>query len=61
MTVLLLSFLIILVAVLGMSLGVILGRRPIQGSCGGMGTQCGTCSRGCRKHSAEGELERQPD
>jgi hypothetical protein len=59
MTVLLISFVIILVAVLGLSLGVLLGRRPIQGSCGGIGGRCGACSRGCREQGAEVEFEQQ--
>ena len=57
MTVLILSFAAMLIAVLGLSLGVLLGRRPIQGSCGGIGGQCGACSRGCREQGAAGECE----
>ena len=58
---LLLSFVVMLIAVLGLSLGVLLGRRPIQGSCGGIGGRCGACSRGCREQGAEGEFEQQRD
>ena len=61
MTVLLLSFLVMLIAVLGLSLGVLLGRRPISGSCGGIGSRCGACSRGCREQHADGEFEQQHD
>jgi len=50
---LLLSFLVMLLAVLGMCLGVLLGRRPIQGSCGGVGGRCGTCSNACHKHDRQ--------
>jgi hypothetical protein len=57
MTVLLLSFAVMLIAVLGLSLGVLLGRRPIQGSCGGIGGRCGACSRSCREQGAAGECE----
>ena len=59
MMVLLLSFAVMLVAVLGLSLGVLLGRRPIQGSCGGIGGRCGTCSRSCQAQGAAGEPEQQ--
>jgi len=47
---LLLGFLVMLMAVLGLSLGVLLGRRPIQGSCGGVGSRCGACSSTCSRH-----------
>ncbi|MEN8761627.1 MAG: hypothetical protein ABF290_04275 [Thiogranum sp.] len=57
MIVLLLSFAVMLIAVLGLSLGVLLGRRPIQGSCGGIGGRCGACARRCRKQGAKGEFE----
>jgi len=36
MTTLVLSFLIMLLVVAGMAVGVIFGRKPITGSCGGM-------------------------
>lgn len=36
MTTIVLSFLIMLLVVAGMAIGVIFGRRPIAGSCGGM-------------------------
>jgi hypothetical protein len=36
MSTLLLTFIILLLLVTGMSLGVIFGRRPISGSCGGL-------------------------
>ena len=63
MMVLLLSFTFMLVAVLGLSLGVLLGRRPIQGSCGGIGGRCGTCSRRCHAQGegAAGETEQRCD
>ena len=36
MTTLILSFVLISLAVTGLSVGVLLGRKPIQGSCGGL-------------------------
>ena len=50
MTTLLLSFIVTILAVLGLAVGVLLGRKPIRGSCGGLscvGLDCATCpSRG---------------
>ena len=48
MTLFLLTFCIIFTLVLAMSVGVILGRGPIKGSCGGMSalgidTECDIC------------------
>ena len=49
MTIFILSFLVVLMAVLGMSVGVLAGRPPIQGGCGGKdrgigaGIGCGAC------------------
>ena len=36
MSTILLTFLILLILLLGMSVGVIFGRKPIAGSCGGL-------------------------
>lgn len=36
-----LAFFIFLVVVIGMSIGVIMGRKPISGSCGGIGAALG--------------------
>lgn len=51
MEVFLASLLLIGIAVLAMSLGVILGRPPLRGSCGGIGqltgTGCPHCTSGC--------------
>ena len=47
-----LSFAIVCLAVLGMAVGVLAGRRPIAGSCGGgtcareLGPGCGACGAG---------------
>ncbi len=51
------SFLVILVAMLAMAVGVMAGRKPISGSCGGLnsGGGCELCSnRGkCRRKKNE--------
>jgi hypothetical protein len=45
MTTLLLSFIVILLVIAGMSVGVMNGRRAISGSCGGLnGGGCELCS-----------------
>ena len=41
MTVIIVSFLVLLLIVTAMSVGVILGRKPISGSCGGVGAALG--------------------
>lgn len=48
-----LSFVIMLAVVAAMSIGVINGRRPLKGSCGGVaGGACALCGGGkCRKRS----------
>jgi Uncharacterized protein conserved in bacteria len=43
-----LAILVIGIAILGMSIGVIFNRKPLQGSCGGVASNCvcltgGTC------------------
>ncbi len=46
----LLSFIVILLVIAGMSVGVINGRRAISGSCGGLnGGGCELCSGNCNK------------
>ena len=45
----LLSFLLIAVAIAAMSIGVMLGRKPIRGSCGGLGAgSCELCRGDCK-------------
>lgn len=61
MTVAILSFIILLIVVGVMSVGVLLGRRPIKGSCGGMsalgmGTACDIC--GGNQSKCEDEQQR---
>ena len=60
---LLLSFVVILLVIAGMSIGVLNGRRAISGSCGGLNSGgCELCSNNCkrkRKQAAanqEGEI-----
>ena len=47
----LLAFVVIALVVLGMSVGVMAGRQPIKGSCGGVsGSGCELCAgKRCRK------------
>ena len=47
---LLLSFVVILLVIAGMSVGVMNGRKAISGSCGGLGGGgCELCSGNCKK------------
>ena len=47
---LLLSFILISVVIAAMSVGVMFGRAPIKGSCGGLnGKACELCSGTCKK------------
>ena len=49
-TTVLLSFIVLLLVIAGMSVGVINGRRAISGSCGGLsGGGCELCSGNCKK------------
>lgn len=57
MTVFLVTFVVLLLAVAGMAIGVICGRQPIQGSCGGLSAidaslACNACERPCAKRQA---------
>lgn len=49
MTIYLVTFLIMGIAILGMAVGVIAGRKPIAGSCGGMSKLGIDCDAGCDK------------
>jgi len=50
----LLSFALLLLVIAGMSIGVMNGRKPISGSCGGLnGGGCELCSGNCRKRRGE--------
>ncbi len=60
LTTLLLSFIVILLVIAGMSVGVMNGRRAISGSCGGLnGGGCELCSgKGeCRRSRAAARTE----
>jgi len=48
------SVVIIALALLGMAAGVLLGRRPLAGSCGGLsrsGLSCLLCSKPCARRA----------
>ena len=48
----LLSFIIMLVVIAAMGVGVLAGRKPIKGSCGGLnGRGCELCSGRCPKRA----------
>lgn len=48
----LISFAVILVVIGAMAIGVMNGRRPISGSCGGLnGGGCELCSGKCKRES----------
>ena len=51
---LLMSFVIIALAVTGMAIGVMAGRSPIKGSCGGLNSGgCELCSGNCRRKAED--------
>lgn len=55
---LLLSFVVILLVIAGMSIGVMNGRRAISGSCGGLnGGRCELCSGNCRNKRKSPEVD----
>lgn len=49
MSTFLLTLLVITLVIAAMAVGVIFGRKPIAGSCGGLGAQGEACEFGCRK------------
>lgn len=49
---LLLAFAIMLAVIAGMAIGVMYGRRPISGSCGGLNAgSCELCSGKCKREA----------
>ncbi len=66
MTVFLISFLVFALVVGGMAVGVMAGRAPLKGSCGGMGalgvdTACEICGgdpQRCDQETRDGEVGR---
>ena len=63
MVILLLSFLLVCIAVAGLAAGVLMGRKPLQGSCGGLnnfteGEDCEFC--GASRENCE-EINRRAD
>lgn len=62
MAIFLLTLVIVGLAVLGMAIGVIMGRKPIAGSCGGLGQLglgCQVCEKPCAKKRQAQEQTRQ--
>jgi len=55
MSIFIITFIIITVAVIGMAMGVILGRPAIKGSCGGLNQigLAGSCSGACSSEEKE--------
>ncbi|HSS63781.1 MAG TPA: hypothetical protein VLS27_05055 [Gammaproteobacteria bacterium] len=48
------SFVTLLLAVAAMAVGVLFGRAPIRGSCGGVGGGgCAACSGRCERRAAD--------
>lgn len=49
---LLITFAVLLATIAGMAIGVMNGRKPISGSCGGLnGGRCELCSGKCKRES----------
>ncbi|NGZ97424.1 MAG: hypothetical protein CV089_15120 [Nitrospira sp. WS110] len=53
MTIFMVTFLVMGIAILAMAVGVLLGRRPIGGSCGGLERLGLECDAGCDKPCPE--------
>ncbi|MCR8725533.1 (Na+)-NQR maturation NqrM [Frigidibacter sp. ROC022] len=57
MAIFLITFAGIALTFLGLSLGVLFGRPPIKGSCGGLACVPGAACAGCRKRGADAAPE----
>ena len=53
MTIFLVPFLVMVIAILATAVGVLVGRRPIGGSCGGLERLGLECDAGCDKPCPE--------
>ncbi len=53
MTIFMVTFLVMGIAILAMAVGVLVGRRPIGGSCGGLERLGLECDAGCDKPCPE--------
>lgn len=54
LTTLLLTFAMLLAVIAGMAIGVMNGRKPISGSCGGLNSGgCELCSGKCKRESEQ--------
>ena len=51
------TFLVVALAFLGLAAGVLLGRKPIAGSCGGKGDSVCTCKDPCAKRKEHLQIE----
>ena len=61
-TTLILSFLVIILVITGMSIGVMNGRRAISGSCGGLnGGSCELCTGSGKCRKKRGQPREQSD
>ncbi len=51
------TFLVVALAFLGLAAGVLLGRKPIAGSCGGKGDSVCSCKDPCAKRNERLHIE----
>ena len=51
------TFLVVALAFLGLASGVLLGRKPIAGSCGGTGDSVCSCKDPCTKRKQRLKIE----